>query len=377
MKKSLLLTIIVLIGALMLAPEVEAQKKYKRRRSKNKKISSYKGSKQRRGGSFGRFRPYAWVGGGLNAANYFGDLAPVNKAASTDISFTRPGMGGIIGYRMNPFMSARASVNWYRVSGSDFTADLSEDGAITRYARNLSFRNDIFEISGGIEIDLLPNRGGSNSRVPFTPFIFIGGAVYNHTPKGQVPDYDTHNLDYVFSDPTSSPASTEFSNAGDWVNLRQLGTEGQNISGTGVEPYSSLELSVPVAIGVRLRLPSQFDAAIEFGYRHIFTDYIDDVSGDYVDLTLFDDPLARAMSDRSLEHRDVRSGDFRDLTAVQNATGAVYIGDGVRRLPGYGTNSDASGRTIRGNPDDNDKIFVTQIRLTYIFGGVKRKAKFR
>ncbi len=357
MKKSLLLTIIVLIGALMVAPEVEAQKKYKRRRSKNKKISSYKGSKQRRGGSFGRFRPYAWVGGGLNAANYFGDLAPVNQAASTDISFTRPGLGGVIGYRMNPFMSARGSVNWYRVSGSDFTADPTDPEALLRYHRNLSFRNDIFEITAGLEIDLIPNRGGSNSRVPLTPYIFIGGGLYTHSPKGQVPVYNTFSPDYNFSDPLSSPSSAQFSNAGDWVSLRDIGTEGQNIAGTGLEPYSRIEYSIPVALGVKMRLPSQFDAAIEFGYRHIFTDYIDDVSsGTFLEASLHSTDFERAMSDRSREHIDVISGDQRI-----SQPGFFY----------------SESFEVRGNPDENDKIFVTQIRLTYIFGGVKRKAKFR
>lgn len=357
MKKSLLLTIIVLIGALMVAPEVEAQKKYKRRRSKNKKISSYRGSKQKRGGSFGRFRPYAWVGGGLNAANYFGDLAPVSRAASTDISFTRPGLGGIIGYRMNPFMSARGSVNWYRVSGSDFTADPNDAVASLRYQRNLSFRNDIFEVSAGLEIDIIPNRGGSNSRVPMTPYIFIGGAVYTHSPKGKVPVYNTFSEEYNFNDPLSSPASAQFSNAGDWVSLRDIGTEGQNVAGTGLEPYARLEYSIPIAIGFKIRLPDQFDAAIELGYRHLFTDYIDDVSsGVYLDPDLHPDDLSRAMADRSREHIDAISGDARAI------------------IPGYYY---SVGQEIRGNPDDTDKIFVTQIRLTYIFGGVKRKAKFR
>ncbi len=356
MKKSLLLSVIVLLGALMVAPDVDAQRKYKRRKSKNKKISNYRGSK-RKSGSFGRFRPYMWAGGGINAGNYFGDLAPVNKAASTDISFTRPGFGGVFGYRLNPYMSARANFNWVRVSGSDFSADPTDETASLRYQRNLSFRNDIFELIGGFEIDILPNKGGSNSRVPMTPYIFIGGGVFMHNPKGKVPIYNTFHSEYNFIDPLSSPASAQFSNAGDWVSLRDLGTEGQNVTGTGLEPYATFSYSVPIAVGFKLRLPDQFDAAIEFGYRHLFIDYIDDASSrDYLDPTLFDSDLTRAMADRSREHIDAITGDERVV------------------IPGYYY---SVAQEIRGNPDDNDKIFVTQIRLTYIFGGVKRKAKFR
>ncbi len=336
----------------MVTTEVDAQRnKYKRRKNKQKKLSNYRGNKGKKSGVFGRFRPYMWAGGGINAANYFGDLAPASGAVSTDISFTRPGLGGVVGYRFNPYMSARANVNWYRISASDFSADPTDELAGLRYMRNLSFRNDIFEALGGFEIDFLPNHGGSTNRVALTPYVFIGAGFYTHNPKGKVPTYNTFSPDYNVANPTSSPASATFSNAGDWVSLRQLGTVGEP------KAYASFGFSVPVAVGVRVRLPANFDAAIEFGYRHIFTDYIDDVgSGEYQDSGLFTDDLARAMADRSLEHVDAISGDPRTL------------------IP---PTSYSAQNEIRGNPDSSDKIFVTQIRLTYLLNVVKKRAKFR
>ena len=63
---------------------------------------------------------------------------------------------------------------------------------------------------------------------------------------------------------------------------------------------------------------------------------------------------------------------MRDVTNIQINNGqphgyyaSGYIGGG-------------SEGTVRGNPDDNDMIFVTQLKLTYVMDGIKnRKAKFR
>ncbi len=43
------------------------------------------------------------------------------------------------------------------------------------------------------------------------------------------------------------------------------------------------------------------DLWADIGFRYTFTDYLDDVSENYVDLGVFDNNLARAMSYRSNE----------------------------------------------------------------------------
>lgn len=74
--------------ALFLADPALAQKrsKYSSAKFRNNKISKSTGRA-------GKFRPYDYLGVGLNALNYYGDLAPLSHAASTDVSFTRPGLG--------------------------------------------------------------------------------------------------------------------------------------------------------------------------------------------------------------------------------------------------------------------------------------------
>lgn len=372
MKRPFLIMILVLIAAVVLPDTVEAQRRtYRRKRTNNKKIRKYSGNKRR---TTGRFRPYTFVGASLNAGNYFGDLAPVNKAASTDVSFTRPGFGLFIGKKINPWVSVRANLNWVRLSASDFSSDPNgSESAPARYARNLSFRNDVIELGVGAEIDLLKNVGSSNRRVPFTPYVFLGIGGFYHNPQGLVPIFDTHHPDYNVNDPISSPDNVRFSGGGErWVGLRQFGTEGQNIAGTGVTPYSNFQINIPVSIGFKLRLPQNFDAAFEFGIRYMFFDYIDDVSGRYISIDRFEDPLARAFVERSIEHIDVITGDSRDLGRVAEIAGGFRIENDVRFRASFGGEGD-----IRGNPDDNDLYFVTQLKLIYILNGTRTTAKFR
>lgn len=358
MKMKTLIILILSIATLGFTNDAEAQNKYKKRKYKknNRKISHYKGGVR----GYGRFKPYYFIGANVNAGNYFGDLAPVAKAASSDLSFTRPGFGFQVGYKFQHSLTLRAGLNWVRVSAEDFSSDPASEEGIARYARNLSFRNDIKEFQLGLEVSLLPNHGGMNQRLPINAYLFFGGAIFLHDPMGKVPDADYQ------SDLTGATAAPQ---AGEWVKLRPLGTEGQNLG--VVEPYSNVEFSIPVAVGATLRIPgTNFNAGVEFGLRYLFTDYIDDVSGSYVDHNSFTDPLGRILSDRSAEPTSF-NGDARDTGGID----IHNLGTGFNSSAFIGGGYDGA---VRGNPENNDMIFVSQLKLTYLFSSSpKRSAKFR
>ncbi|MEP1034314.1 hypothetical protein [Ekhidna sp.] len=354
-----LLVIILSIAMLGLADNAEAQRnKYKKRRQTNKKVSHYKGGVR----GYGRFEPYYFVGANINAGNYFGDLAPVNKAASTDVSFTRPGFGLYGGYKFHHSIAVTAGLNWVRVFGDDFTSDPTGEKSFPRYARNLSFRNDIKELRVAVQLFLLPNYGGPSQRLPFNAYLSVGASVFHHEPQGKVPEADYQS---------AQDGSVAAPQAGEWVKLRPLGTEGQNLG--IIEPYKSIEFAIPVAIGAQIRIPNtQLTAGLELGFRYLFTDYIDDVSGNYVSLDQFTDPLARIMSDRSTVPFSSK-GEARDLTNLR-----IINNSGVHNYFIEGNLGSGIDGSIRGNPDDNDMIFVTQIKVSYVLGGTTRKrAKYR
>lgn len=331
---------------------------------------SYRGKKF----GFGMEKRYNTIGVSLNALNYYGDLAPTPKRISTDISFTRPGIGFSFSHRFGPRYTATANFMYGNLRGSDNESANSFDlnNGFFRFKRNLSFRNRVKELSIVAAFDLFENLSTYISRVKWTPYAYVGIAVLHHNPQAQVPATD------LFGNP--------FSNAGQWINLQPLGTEGQHLDnrpeGTAnydVKPYKRIQPAIPIGIGGRFRLNEVMDLSFEFGFRYLFTDYIDDVSGDYIYVGAFgNDELAKAMSYRTNEvYSDPRVGPF-----VQNMPIDTRYSDTrtYALIPGYGHENQGNVTypfNPRGNKKDKDIYTVTTFRFTYIIGKAFHRAKFR
>ncbi len=341
--------------------QANAQLNRKRIRKNNKRISNFKGKKQ----NFTREKKYNSIGFTLNALNYFGDLSPNAKTASTDISFTRPGFGVDFAHRFGPRYTLRASFLYGTIRGDDFeSADKGDDDAKFRYVRNLSFRNRIKELSIVAVFDLFKNEASYISRVQWTPYAYIGGTIFHHNPQAYVAD------------------DSGLPEAGTWVDLQPLGTEGQNAeldpddANAGISAYKRVQFAIPFGIGIRYRLNQVFDLSFEMGVRYTFTDYLDDVSRNYVDLGVFgDDALARYLSDRSNNPSGAEGG-VRSPSEI-GFEPTTYVGrDGNTYTVINGFGSEFSDN-VRGNENNNDVYFVTTIRLSYIIGATFTRAKFR
>ena len=402
--KKLLLLFSIMLSALMILPEqAEAQifgNKNKKRRKSSKSIGSFSGSKR-------LFNPeisYFAVGGGINALNYFGEMAPTPSTFSTDVSFTRPGFNVFIKQKFGDRYSWKANMMWGRLAATDVGTVGETTGSFTtensnRYLRNLGFRNDIYELSGTGQVNLFKHGGRFSSRPPLNIYAFLGVALIYHNPQGLAPD-----AFYTGAFQGSGETISLGDNAGQWVSLRELGTEGQFFpadvrdayrTAYGKElptPYSRLQIVIPVGIGARYKLTNNLDLALEIGYRHTFTDYLDDVSAEYVDLGGFGDPradpniaLAMAMSDMSNQFTQEQFDNIREFTytpAVSSYGSQINPDFTWSRAAGYGNaggvGNDDIRRNNRGNQNDNDIYIVTNISLTYILGGSGVKgAKFR
>lgn len=330
----------------------------------NRRISSYRGKKY----GFGPEKRYNTIGITVNALNYYGDLAPKPSRFSTDISFTKPAIGISFTHRFGPRYQVTAGFMYGTLKGSDAeSADASDasNGAY-RYVRNLSFRNRIKELSVVASFDLFENMATYISRVKWTPYAFAGVAVFHHNPQALAPDV---GLD-----------GEKLAGGGKWVDLQPLGTEGQQSdqqegdANYGTKPYKRIQVAIPFGIGARFRVNEVIDVAAEIGFRYLFTDYIDDVSKDYVDLNTLDNPLAKAMSYRSNEI----TGTQPEATAAILNNPNRYSYDSYSVVPGYGhVNSDAAAKFNKRGDSAKDIYMVTTIRLTYILGKTFHRAKFR
>ena len=210
---------------------------------------------------------YHEIGGMFATSYYIGDLNPVNHIPA---QFT-PGGGLIYRYNFNDRVAFKGNVLYGRVYGDDQDSDDP-----WRKNRNLSFRSDIFEVSGQIEINYLTYEIGDERR-PSSPYLFAGIGIFRFNPQAEFNDR--------------------------WVDLQPLGTEGQGIDGFE-DRYRLTQITVPFGIGYKFNIWRNIGGAVEWGIRRTFTDYIDDVSSVYVDANLLDDengPLAAELADRSLE----------------------------------------------------------------------------
>jgi hypothetical protein len=331
----------------------------------NRRISQFKGKKFH----FGKEKIYNAVGITINALNYYGDLAPRPTKFSTDISFTRPAIGLSFSHRFGPRYTITAGFMYGTLRGSDLqSADAGDaTSGVFRYQRNLSFRNHIKEFSAVAAFDLFQNQATYISRVKWTPYGFLGVAVYHHNPQALVPETGVNGQ--------------PLADAGTWVNLKPLGTEGQYSTldpadaNYGIKPYKLMQLAIPFGLGARFRINEVMDLGVELGFRYLFTDYIDDVSNNYVDLGVFgNNELAKALS--------YRSGELAEFAPSSgNPNLQTYTGRDNQKytvLTGYGQEFNQNGNTNnRGNSGDLDTYMVTTFRLTYILGKTFHRAKFR
>jgi hypothetical protein len=180
-------------------------------------------------------------------SNYSGDLQ--GKAYTFDQSFFAYGAG--VQYDITRNFSAISNIYIMKVGATDQynNPDL--------VFRNLSFQSNITEWNLLGEYTFL-----DITQKKFSPFVFIGIAVFHNNPYA----YDT---------------------LGQKVYLKPLSTEGEGLPQyPGQKPYSETQFSIPIGGGIKFRVSEDVVLAWEVGFRKTFTDYIDDVSTDYVDQTI-------------------------------------------------------------------------------------------
>jgi opacity protein-like surface antigen len=200
---------------------------------------------------------------GLGVSNFLGELGGRDQIGSPfiwdlELSETKPALS--VGYRyyVARKQSLRANLTYGILSGNDNLTDEP-----FRRNRNLHFKSDLIELAAVYEFHLFEEelghvynlrgvKGQGSTRVGLYVFAGVGGIYFN--PKAQL-----NNT---------------------WVALRPLNTEGQGLV-DGPEEYSNFAIVIPSGVGLRYALSKQWSVGIEGQYTKTFTDYIDDVSGEY------------------------------------------------------------------------------------------------
>lgn len=283
-----------------------------------------------------RFAPYSSVSFMAGSSHYYGELAGYRQVIKSTFIMPRWNVG--IGYsrQFTPNFAARATFTWARISGDDYTFSKGNSSLFAaQYARNLHFRNDLKEFAVTGIYNLVADGRTPDRRAKLTPYIFGGLALLAHSPEARTPTATNNN-------------NGEYE-ARKWVKLQPLRTEGQGQPGYD-KPYSLVTMAIPVGFGMRYRLNDNFTIGGELGFRYTFTDYLDDVGGNYPSPEAVQG-LGTIMSDRRFERDAARVNVDRYTVAQQLFT----------------SNPDVFQTEVRGQKGTlQDGYLLTQFSIQYI-----------
>lgn len=188
----------------------------------------------------------------IGATNYLGDIGGKEKTrrdfiADMKLSETRWNVGGFVRYKWRPKISLRLAFDYIRVEGDD---KLSSNPG--RNYRNFNFKNDLFDLGlTGHWFFYEDNDLGNTYRYRngFRAYLFGGVGGFYTNPKSKY--------------------------QGEWVKMRDYDSEGYN--------YKSVVLNIPYGFGFYFTFDKKHRLGFEANVRKTFTDYIDDISGNYPD----------------------------------------------------------------------------------------------
>jgi hypothetical protein len=306
---------------------------------------------------------YTTVGLGFGSSHYGGDLTPqmLKKPHFLLYKNVRWNIHGHYTRHFNPNTALRLQFSWVRLLGNDNSYTTDSKGMIvtgmqSAYIRNLHFRNDVKEMTISGIFNLIPNYSKSSprERLAFTPYITVGAGFISHQPKAKRPII-------------SPDEKVKYS-----VNLRDLGTEGQNLPNSTSKVYSLVVPVIPIGFGMKWKVNDKIDFSMEANLRYVFSDFLDDVGftryPDQATLNNYN-PESAIFSYRADEPLNAVTGQnrFPNIQQIYEArTGNSSNGLSIQQMVseiGYNTSSP---NVLRGGTPRNDLYGTFQFTLSYI-----------
>jgi hypothetical protein len=264
------------------------------------------------------------IGLGFGPLFFLGDLGG-NHGEGTrfvkdvNLPLTKIAKGIYINLYPVEWLGFRVALNQGRLEGND--AEVNDKGTdeYFRKQRNLQFRSNLWEAYGAIEFYptvFLEQYDGLQGKI--RPYGLIGAGIFKFKPQGK----------YYTADGRQQ-----------WVDLQPLHLEGQGMAEYPDRPnYKLHSFEIPIGAGFKYYLKENMYVGFEIVHRKSFSDYVDDVSKDYIDANLFANYLTP------------------EQTAMANQ---LYFREGfpgnVNRVPTVGEQ--------RGNPKQNDSFFSSILRF--------------
>jgi len=261
------------------------------------------------------------AGLGLGPMIFLGDLGGARGIGRTfikdvDYPLTKLSKGVFLNIAPNEWLGFRIAANLGVPEGDDKQAPNKGGDEVFRLQRNLNFKTNLAEAYIASEFYptvFLEKYDGLAGKL--RPYGIIGVGIYHFNPKTQ-------------------------DNAGNWVALQPLHTEGEGFAEyPNRKVYKLTQLEIPMGFGFKYYVKENMFIGLEVLHRKLFTDYVDDVSTDYIDPALFDKylPAPQAALAKQLNYRGTYSWANTRPSAIVGAQ--------------------------RGDPKQNDAYFSTIIRM--------------
>ena len=258
---------------------------------------------------------YSEFGVGLGISTYWGDLN--GSSFSTNLT-KNSGMAIQVNARklFGKNIGAKASFSYGTVKGNDANSSLD-----WQQLRNLSFKSSLTELALMGEFYIFgfdPEPGNS----VFLPYLTAGIAGFRFDPKATY--------------------------RGSEYRLQPLGTEGQGMAGFASK-YSLYNVSIPFGAGFKLILTETINLGIDVIIRRSFSDYLDDVSTNYVN--------------------------YDDLNAG-NGTLAANLGNRMNEFLGQNEPVQLPTGAQRGGAQVDDYYIFTMVSINFMLTDGKGKKRF-
>ncbi|MDF1696374.1 MAG: DUF6089 family protein [Saprospiraceae bacterium] len=208
---------------------------------------------------------YLEYGLGIGGSVYWGDLN--SPDFSSNLSNTHVSVQAMAKLNFSKYIALKGNLLYGKLSGDDSKSFLA-----WQKQRNLNFTTTLIEFAVLGEYHLFG---------------------YNFGEENPISPYFTAGLSAFYFNPTTELNGVSYA-------LQPLGTEGQGMPGFASK-YNRLSLAIPFGAGAKFKVNDQVNFSIDILARRTFTDYIDDVSTDYVayeELAAGNGPIAASLGNR-------------------------------------------------------------------------------
>lgn len=269
--------------------------------------------------------------GAMNCMTDLGGKPGVGGKFTKDfiIGTTHSSYGAYFSCTYKGIIGARLEATFGNVSASDqaLKGVSPSDIAIARYDRNLSFQSQISEYALIAEfhpLNAFINWRAKDMDPPrISPYLMAGIGYFSFNPQA-------------------------LNKNGDLVDLQPLHTEGQGFAEyPDRKEYSLSQVNFPVGLGVLYEVTPTIKVRAEFVYRFLSTDYLDDVSTNYIDPSVFSNHLNPT-----------------------DASNAIFLNnrDQGYNIPSLSNINNVPGRK-RGDPTNDDSYFTFNLKVGFqLFG---------